>query len=773
MTSELLGKTLGGRYQFEDLIGSGTFAEVFRITDTHRRAQLAAKVLRSDIARDATLLERFQREAAVLSRLQHPNIVRYYDIIEADHYRFIVMDYIPGHTLDDELKSSNVPFRPQASLAYLMPLASALHFAHNESIIHRDLKPANILLHDNGTVFVTDFGIARLLNLTSELTLGTTLGTPLYMAPEQITGDPITPATDIYALGVILFRMYTGRHPFRGDSDGTPQSSTATRITYEHVHVPPPPPATINPQLDLAVEEIILCCLDKDPAQRFQSISAMYDALAEAIGAPPIAIEFAKDPPDSQHTDADATPPDVKLPEWSQFMPPVADASAPVVLTGAEASGDDEAQTFARPALESADTIEHPARQPDTHPHLDDAIREASQTIAHQPRPEMGQTIPTLERVVPQHAHPTLRHLAQPPQPAHIAPPAYEIGHGDRPSRRSWTKTAIVIGLLIVLISLCLAIAYLSGVFDGGGQPSDPEFDLTLSVLPGTLPGAASAPSSDPLSRGGTRIAFDSRRAGTLDIYTANADGTGVQQLTGSSGAERGPAWSPDGTQIAFYGASSENGSHDIFVIDADGRNLRNLTNSPGVDDRYPTWSPDGTRIAFHSNAGGDFDIFVINADATGMRALTANDADDLGPDWSPDGTQIAFHTSLWDFPYEIAILDLNTDQVRRVTNNDDTNTFPTWSPDGTAIAYNAISSVDTSTNIYIMSASGENRRQLTNTQDRSVFPDWSPDGSRIIYQRGQPDVSAIYVIDVDGGEPTAITGGSSDFLPEWEPYHD
>lgn len=773
MTSALLGKTLGDRYQFEDLIGSGTFAEVYRITDTHRRAQLAAKVLRNDIARDTTLLERFQREAAVLSRLQHPNIVRYYDIVEVDHYRFIVMDYIPGHTLADELKSSTMPIRPQASLAYLMPLASALHFAHNESIIHRDLKPANILLHDNGTVFVTDFGIARLLNLTSELTLGTTLGTPLYMAPEQIIGDPITPATDIYALGVILFRMYTGRHPFRGDSDGLPPSSTATRITYEHVHVPPPPPATINPQLDLAVEEIILCCLDKDPAQRFQSISVMYDALAEAIGAPPIAIDFAKDAPDSQHADTDVTPPDVKLPEWSQFMPPVEEANALVILTGDEASGDDEAQTFARPAMERANTVEHLAQQPDTHPHLDDAIRETSQTIARPPRPEMSQTIPALERVVSQHAHPTPRHLAQPSQPAHIAPPAYEIGDSNRLSRRSWIKAAIIIGLLILLVSLCLAVAYLSGIFDGGGQPGDPEFDLTLSVHPGTLPGADSAPSSDSVSRGGTRIAFDSRRAGTLDIYIANADGTDIQQLTGSSGAERGPAWSPDGTQIAFYGAPSENGSHDIFIIDADGKNLRNLTSSPGVDDRYPTWSPDGTQIAFHSNAEGDFDIFVINTDATGMRALTNNDADDLGPDWSPDGTQIAFHTSLWDFLYEIAVLDLNTGQVRRLTNNNDTNTFPTWSPDGASIAYNAISSVDTSTNIYIMSASGENRRQLTNTQDRSAFPDWSPDGSRIIYQRGQPDVSAIYVIDVDGGEPVAVTSGSSDFLPEWEPYHD
>jgi serine/threonine protein kinase len=288
MTGELLGQTLGERYHFEELLGEGSFARVYRITDQHRRATLAAKVLRHDIAQDRTFLERFRREAAVLARLQHPNIVRYYDTVETDETIFILMDYIPGTSLETVLINAAGPIKPHDSLTHLTPLASALHFAHHEGIIHRDLKPANILLHDNGTLYVTDFGIARILNMTSDLTMGISIGTPFYMAPEQITGDPVTIATDIYALGVILYRMVTRHLPFRGERPGTSGTSTASRTAYEHVHLRPEPPTNLNPDLDLAVQEVVLRCLEKNPARRYHSVSQLYDALAEAVGAPPM-----------------------------------------------------------------------------------------------------------------------------------------------------------------------------------------------------------------------------------------------------------------------------------------------------------------------------------------------------------------------------------------------------------------------------------------------------------------------------------------------------
>ncbi len=293
-SGDLIGKTLGGRYRFDELLGEGSFARVFRVYDLHRRASLAAKVLRSDIAHEPAFLEQFRREAAVLARLQHPNIVRYYDIVELENTVFILTDYIPGETLQSVLYARRQPIPPLDSLAYITPLASALHFAHQEGIVHRDLKPANILLDENGKLYVTDFGIARILSDASTLTVDQTVGTPHYMSPEQIIAGPVTAATDIYAFGVMLYQLYTGRLPFRGENPEARGTTTAVRIAYEHLHLPPEPPRSVNPRLSEAVEKVILRCLEKDPAQRYTSISDAYDALTAAIGTPSVSLDSAE-----------------------------------------------------------------------------------------------------------------------------------------------------------------------------------------------------------------------------------------------------------------------------------------------------------------------------------------------------------------------------------------------------------------------------------------------------------------------------------------------
>jgi serine/threonine protein kinase len=292
-SADLLGQTLAGRYRFEALVGEGTFARVFRVFDEHRRATLAAKVLRSDIAHEPAFLARFRREARVLERLQHPHIVRYYDIVESGDTVFILTDHISGRTLQSELRRIGRPLMADEVLAYLTPLAAALHFAHQEGIIHRDLKPANILLDDNDKLYVTDFGIARILSDTSTLTVDTTVGTPHYMSPEQIMAGEVTVSTDVYALGIMLYQMLTGRLPFTGDSADAAGTTTAMRIVYEHLHIRPASPRRLNPALSSAVEAIILRCLEKDPAQRYQSVSAVNDALAVALGAPAGALDEA------------------------------------------------------------------------------------------------------------------------------------------------------------------------------------------------------------------------------------------------------------------------------------------------------------------------------------------------------------------------------------------------------------------------------------------------------------------------------------------------
>ncbi|NDJ75359.1 MAG: serine/threonine protein kinase [Chloroflexi bacterium] len=288
---DLIGQTLGNRYRFDALLGEGTFARVFRVHDLHRRVDLAAKVLRSDIAQEPAFLQRFQREAKVLERLQHPNIVRYYDIVEIGDTVFILTDYIAGQTFQQMLRRRTAPLTPMESLHYLTPLAAALHFAHREGVVHRDLKPANILLDESNNLYVMDFGIARILSDASTLTVDTTVGTPHYMSPEQILVGEVTAATDIYALGVMLFQMYTGQLPFTGDSEGTTGTTAAVRIVYEHLHLQPEPPSSINPRISRAVEEVILRCMAKDPAQRYGSVSEVYDALNDAIGTPSMSLD--------------------------------------------------------------------------------------------------------------------------------------------------------------------------------------------------------------------------------------------------------------------------------------------------------------------------------------------------------------------------------------------------------------------------------------------------------------------------------------------------
>lgn len=291
--SELIGQTLAGRYRFDALLGEGTFARVFRVYDLNRRVHLAAKVLRSDIAQEPMFMERFKREARMLERLQHPNIVRYYDIVESGDLVFILTDYIAGHTLQSVIRQQDGPMDPQESLNYLAPLAAALHFAHNEGVVHRDLKPANILIDENGGLYVTDFGIARFLTDASTLTMDTTstLGTPHYMSPEQIMVGEVGPTTDVYALGVLLFQMFTGQLPFTGDLDTTYGSTAAVRIAYEHLHVQPPRLTQFNAALSEEVEDVVLKCLSKDPSQRYQSVSDLYDALADAVGTPPVSLD--------------------------------------------------------------------------------------------------------------------------------------------------------------------------------------------------------------------------------------------------------------------------------------------------------------------------------------------------------------------------------------------------------------------------------------------------------------------------------------------------
>ena len=281
--SDLIGRIIAGRYGVEAFLGHGGMADVYKVWDQRRTAYLAMKVLHEDLAEDNVFLRRFKREAQTLARLQHPNIVRFYGLEEDGDLAFLLMDYIEGTTLRKEIHRLNgQPFLMQRILEIMRPVCSALHYAHQSGFVHCDVKPANIMIHTNGTVLVSDFGIARISEASTATLVGA--GTPAYMAPEQARGENPTPQTDIYALGVVLFEMLTGgERPFTGESAQI-AGSNSEKIRWEQMKLDPPSPRKFVPTVSPGLEMIVMKCLSKDETKRYSNTLQLLNDLRQAFG---------------------------------------------------------------------------------------------------------------------------------------------------------------------------------------------------------------------------------------------------------------------------------------------------------------------------------------------------------------------------------------------------------------------------------------------------------------------------------------------------------
>lgn len=278
--SELTGRTLLNRYFLRAHVGSGGMADVYQAWDGIRSAQMAVKVLRRDLIRNPRFLQLFRKEADLLRTLNHPHIVRLYDFEQDGDTLFLVMDWVEGMDLRQAITRHRKPYSTKETGRILKPVCSALNYAHQSQIYHCDIKPANILLHNDGRVLLTDFGIARVAGDK----MGA--GTPPYMAPEQFTGDVVDGRTDVYALGVTLFEMLTGGYlPFDGNGPQTVGSTAKTRIEWEHLNMAVPPVRCFNPALSAAVEAVLLTTMNKKKEQRYTTLLALYDAFEIASTA--------------------------------------------------------------------------------------------------------------------------------------------------------------------------------------------------------------------------------------------------------------------------------------------------------------------------------------------------------------------------------------------------------------------------------------------------------------------------------------------------------
>jgi serine/threonine protein kinase/cell division septation protein DedD len=262
-------EVLGERYQLQDSIGRGGMATIYRGRDMRMDRVVAIKVLREVYSTDPKFVTRFQREAKAASALQHPNIVQVYDYGQSDGNYFIVMELIEGTDLRRYLRSRGMLATDRA-IIIAHDVALGLGAAHRRSIVHRDVKPQNILVGRDGSIKLTDFGIASVykdINAERLTTTGMTLGTVQYYAPEQAQGEIVSPAADVYALGIVMYEMMAGRTPFDGD--------TPVAVAMQHIQDIPVPPSQFNPNIPPALEEIILRCLEKVPEMRFRDGSSL------------------------------------------------------------------------------------------------------------------------------------------------------------------------------------------------------------------------------------------------------------------------------------------------------------------------------------------------------------------------------------------------------------------------------------------------------------------------------------------------------------------
>ncbi|MCC6189706.1 MAG: serine/threonine protein kinase, partial [Anaerolineales bacterium] len=230
-----IGYNLGGRYKIDALLGQGGMSAVYQAHDPNLRRTVAVKLIHAHLSADPEFVRRFEAEAAAVAQLRHPNIVQVFDFNHDGDTYYMVMEYLPGESLQARLRhlsSLKQRFSLPATIGIIAPIADAVAYAHERGTIHRDLKPANVMLMPREQPVLTDFGVAKILGGQHHTATGAIIGTPAYMSPEQVRGSALDGRADIYSLGIILYEMAAGRPPFEGDS--------AMTIMLKHVNEPVP-----------------------------------------------------------------------------------------------------------------------------------------------------------------------------------------------------------------------------------------------------------------------------------------------------------------------------------------------------------------------------------------------------------------------------------------------------------------------------------------------------------------------------------------------------
>jgi serine/threonine protein kinase len=760
----MVGQTIS-RYRVLEKLGQGGMGVVYKAEDTKLDRLVALKLLSAHLLGVEDIRRRFEREAKSAAALSHSNVCHVYEIDEVDGETFIAMELIEGESLDQKI--SNSPLRIEEALSIAQQVAKGLEAAHKRGIVHRDIKPANIMVGEDGDVKILDFGLAQLTEASRLTKANETLGTVAYMSPEQTDASGTDHRSDIWSLGVALYEMATGQHPFKGDYDQA--------IMYSILNEEPEPVTALRTGVPMELERIVNKCLSKSAADRYQS--------AAELGV------------DLRGATSPRTPASGPVSRSRKRRPGTAIAAGLALLAAATAFW------ALRPASRAPQESWKISRVTSTNElEYNLSAAESSSLIAYSSNLEGNLEI----YVMPLGGGKPLRltdHPSDDSQPR-IAPDGESLVFHS--FRDAGLYTVPVTGGVPHRLT-GVNYRHIEGILGSQSWRATPSGqELVFSRW--EADGRAAIWKIDPASREETQISRPNEReehtaasfspdgativfnlevggrGGQVGLWTIPAEGGEPQPLAQDQFTNRMAAWTPDGGRVVFE--STRSGARNLWELTLSSGDMRPITVGPGLDRRplpvagkglfyqqfhhtinlyrrdlssgvhesltigsefeqvNPRFSSDGRKLAFDSNRGGDFEIVALDLENGDTALLTNNSEFDRYPDWSPVSDQLVFISTRSGSP-ALWLMDGAGGNSRLLDTGSapppqysimphDAPGPPRWSRDGKAIAYVGLGESGTE----LWSVNPENGQAKRLIAPVYTFDWYGDDGTMIVYSR-------------------------------------